>query len=554
MIDSKAQPAPLQSAGWNPLTLALFGATWIATVGNWPLWLALTRLPEMNSTRGALFIIGFAVMVAALTAALLGLFAWRYTIKPTLAFFLLSSAIAAYFMGTYGIVLDPSMMTNVLQTDPREVGELLSWRLLVNLVVLGLLPIVWLMRARVRAPSWPMQALRNGGTIVACMALLALLIFALFADLSATMRNHRTLRYLINPVNAYFSLGVLAVQATAQPTLALQAIGHDARLAPRAPGTQPPLVLLVIGETARADHFSLNGYARPTNPELANEPGIVSFTDVTACGTSTAASLPCMFSAFDRQGFAARDRDHENLLDLAQRAGIAVLWVDNQSGCKGLCDRVTHAMASQRPQGAAPWPAGLCGDGECFDEALLVDLDARLAALPKERRERGVLVVLHQMGSHGPAYYKRSPPQRKPFRPECETTVLQQCPIADVVNAYDNSIAYTDHVLAETIRWLQRHAEGHAPALLYVSDHGESLGENNLFLHGLPFAWAPREQTHVPMIAWLGERSSQLDCLRRRKDMPLRHDHLFHTVLGLLGIEASEYVPALDAFAPCRGS
>ncbi|MEO5698024.1 MAG: phosphoethanolamine--lipid A transferase [Burkholderiaceae bacterium] len=559
MTDSNARPAPVRRAGWNPLTLAMLGATWIATLGNWPLWLALSRLPEMSSIRGLVFIAGFAVMVAALTAALLGLFAWRYTIKPALAFFVLSAAVAAYFMGAYGIVLDPSMMTNVLQTDPREVGELLSWPLLVNLLALGLLPVAWLVRARVSAASWPRQALRTGVAIGACMTFVALLIFALFADLSTTMRNHRTLRYLINPVNAYFSLAVLAVQATAQPSLALQAIGLDARLAPRAPGARPPLVVLVVGETARADHFSLNGYARPTNPQLVREPDIVSFTDVTACGTSTAASLPCMFSAFDRRGYTARDRDHENLLDLAQRAGIAVLWLDNQSGCKGLCDRVPHAMTSERPAAAAPLPAGLCGDGECYDEVLLLDLGARLAALPQVQRDRGVLIVLHQMGSHGPAYYKRSPPQRKPFRPECETTVLQQCALGDVVNAYDNSIAYTDHVLAKTIRWLERHAEGHAPALVYVSDHGESLGENNLFLHGLPFAWAPREQTHVPMIAWLGAdasatRRAELDCLRRRKDVPLSHDHLFHTVLGLLGIEASEYMAALDVFAPCRKS
>ncbi|MEO7010073.1 MAG: phosphoethanolamine--lipid A transferase [Caldimonas sp.] len=555
MADLKASPGIRPGRGWNPLTLALVAGLWIAALCNWPLWLALVRLPEMASPRGALFVAGFGVMVAALTTGLLAFAAWRLSIKPAIAFFVLSAAIGAYFMGSYGIVLDPTMMMNVLQTDPGEVGDLLSLQFAGSLLVLALLPLAWLWRAPVRAARWPAQALRNGLAVLACIALLAALIVALFADLSATMRNHRSLRYLINPVNAYYSLGVLAQQATARPAGPLQPIGAGARVADRAAGSRPPLLVLVIGETARADHFSLNGYARPTNPELAQD-HVVSFRDVTSCGTNTAASLPCMFSALGRSAYEARDRDQENLLDLVQHAGLAVLWLDNQSGCKGLCDRVPHAAAIDAAPGAAAPPAALCSDGECYDEALLYNLDARLAALPAERRSRGVLLVLHQMGSHGPAYYKRSPPDRKPFRPECTTPVLQKCALDGVVNAYDNSIAYTDHVLADTIRWLGRQDQDYDPALLYLSDHGESLGENNLYLHGLPYAFAPREQTHVPMVAWLGSAvagGSQIDCLRQRRDTPLSHDAMFHTVLGVLGIEAAEYRKALDAFAPCRG-
>ena len=556
MTDPQTASAPLPRRARTPLSLALLGAAWIATVGNWPLWLALARLPEMASARGALFIVAFALMVAALTAALLAVFAWRWAIKPALAFFLLSSAVAAHFMGTYGVVLDPTMMTNVVQTDPGEVRDLLSLPLAANLLLLAVLPLAWLVRVPLRTRRWTAQAARNGLTILGCTALLAVLIVALFADLSATMRNHRSLRYLINPVNAYFSLGVLATEATARPALPLLPIGEDARVGARPAGARPPLLLLVIGETARADHFALNGYARPTNPEL-EKTDVVSFRDVTSCGTSTAASLPCMFSALGRKDYDARQRDQENLLDVVQRAGLAVLWVDNQSGCKGLCDRVPHQQAGDVPPGGAPLPAGLCKGGECYDDALLHNLDERLAALPEERRRRGILVVLHQMGSHGPAYYKRSPADRKPFGPECETTVLQQCGREAVVNAYDNSIAYTDHTLAGTLHWLERHEATHETALLYVSDHGESLGENNLFLHGLPYAWAPREQVHVPMLAWFGAAAPgtpnpELACLRQRRDEPLSHDHLFHTTLGQLGIETQAYRKALDAFAPCR--
>ena len=544
------------SRTWSPLSLAVLAGLWIASFGNWPLWRALARLPEMASPRGALFFVGFGLMIAALTTAFLALLAWRHTVKPAIAFVLLSAAVGAYFMGTYGIVLDPTMMTNVLQTDPREVRELLSVQFAVNLAVLAILPIAWLWRAPIRAIPALSQSIRNVLAIVGSLVLITVLIAALFADLSATMRNHRSLRYLVNPVNSYYSLGVIVKQANARPKGPLQTIGADARLVPRAAGARPPLLLLVIGETARADHFALNGYDRPTSPELARE-HVVSFTDVKSCGTNTAASLPCMLSALGRSGFEARDRDQENLLDLVQRAGLAVLWVDNQSGCKGLCDRVPNAAAIDPPPGAAPPPETLCADGECFDEALLLDLEQRLAALPAERRERGVLLVLHQMGSHGPAYFKRSPPGRKPFTPECKSAVLRECERAALVNAYDNSIAYTDHVIAEAIRWLKQQAAAHDPLLLYVSDHGESLGEGNIYLHGLPYALAPREQTHVPMIAWLGaatdaEAAARTACLNERRNVSLTHDHLFHTVLGLLGVQAGEYRKALDAFAACR--
>ena len=529
-------------SGWNPLTLALLAGVWIAALPNWPLWHALLALPESATPRGMLFVVGFALMLAALMTLLLALFAWRWTIKPAIAVVLVSAAFGAHFMGSYGVVIDTTMMTNVLQTDPREVRDLLNWRLLLSVLILAGLPLLALWRMRLSRTRWWPQAGRNLLGLVAALAVLVALVFALFADLSATMRNHKTMRYLINPVNSFYALGDLAAQSHAKPAGPPLPIGLDARIAPRAAGTRPPLLTLVIGETARADHFALNGYPRPTNPELAALE-VLSFRNVMSCGTNTAASLPCMFSSLGKARYESRERDQENLLDLVQRAGMAVLWLDGQSGCKGVCDRVPRVDA--------------CADDECLDETLLRGLDERIAALPADARARGVLLVLHQMGSHGPAYYKRSPPDRKPFLPECTTNVLQQCDRAALINGYDNSIAYTDHMLAQTIAWLKRQQTQYDTTLLYVSDHGESLGENNLYLHGLPYAVAPREQTHVPMVTWLapgtrGVSGLAIDCLRRERNKALSHDNLFHTALGVLGIRASEYVATLDAFAPCR--
>jgi lipid A ethanolaminephosphotransferase len=213
--------------------------------------------------------------------------------------------------------------------------------------------------------------------------------------------------------------------------------------------------------------------------------------------------------------------------------------------------------ASTTDLAGTPAGARLCADGECLDEALLEGLDARIAALPAERRKQGVLLVMHQMGSHGPAYYKRSAPPPKRFLPECTNTTLGQCDREQLLNAYDNTIVATDRFLAETIAWLKGRGAGYAPALVYMSDHGESLGELGIFLHGLPYAFAPEAQKRVPFIAWLGaelaaQRGIDTACLGRSLDVPLSHDNLYHSVLGLVDVTTPTYRRELDAFAPCR--
>ncbi|HVR50518.1 MAG TPA: sulfatase-like hydrolase/transferase, partial [Pseudorhodoferax sp.] len=246
-----------------------------------------------------------------------------------------------------------------------------------------------------------------------------------------------------------------------------------------------------------------------------------------------------------------RSGDYENLLDVLQRAGLAVLWLDNQSGCKGVCDRVPHAATAKAS------PNGLCSGGECLDGVMLEQLETRLAALDPVRRARGTVVVLHQMGSHGPAYAARSPAAAKRFLPECTSNALQDCDPQQLRNAYDNSIAYTDQFLGEAIAWLQRNPTGTDNALMYVSDHGESLGENNLFLHGMPYAIAPDVQKHVPWITWLSPGFAQASalsdsCLRERADARVSHDDYFHSVLGLMDVSTRVYQMAQDAYAPCR--
>jgi lipid A ethanolaminephosphotransferase len=505
----------------------------------------------------ALFIASLGLMVAGISLALLALGAWRRSIKPLATLLLAVAAIGAHFMGSYRIVIDPTMMFNVLHTDMHEASDLIGWRLMLSLVLIAGQPAWWLWRTPLSSLPAATQGLYNTAALTLGLSLAGALLVLNAAPMSSTLRNHKSLRYMINPANSFYALSRLAVQRSARPSGPPQAIGADAQLHARREGARPPLLMLVVGETARADHFALNGYRRNTSPDTAAL-GLVSFTHVSACGTTNAASLPCMFSHLGSEGFGARTQDQANLLDLLQRAGLAVLWIDNQAGCKGLCERVPNATARAAPPGMAHAP-GLCRDGECLDGALLAGLEQCLAALPEARRQRGVVLVLHPMGSHGPAYYKRSPAAAKRFLPECQTHALQDCDKSALINAYDNSIAYTDRVLAQSIDWLSRQAGAFDPMRLYVSDHGESLGENNMYLHGMPYALAPREQTHVPMLMWLPPQTEAATgitraCLQQRRDLTLTHDHLFHTVLGLVGVNSSLLKPTLDLTAPCRNA
>jgi len=534
----------------RPLWLVIVSSLWIATVCNVALWRELFRLPGLSGGQALVISIALVLVIALATTALLSLLAWRWTLKPAITLFLLSAAFGAYFMMAYGVVIDKTMMVNTLQTDVRETRDLLNWRLLATVLVLAVLPLVLLWRQKVRRASAARQLLGNFATLAGASVLLVLVVFLFFQSIASVMRNYTHVRYLINPLNSFYALGSIAAKPFQRDESVVLPLGEDAKLgASYSTQNKPPLLLLVLGETARSGNFSLNGYVRPTNPLLAKE-NVVSLRNAWSCGTSTAASVPCMFSSFGREAYDSRPANYEGLLDVLQRAGLAVLWIDNQSGCKGVCDRVPNVNTVQLQV------PGLCDSGECFDEVMLHGIDERIAALPAERRAKGVVVVMHQMGGHGPAYYKRSPQAVKKFLPECTDNALQSCSREGLVNAYDNSIVYTDKLLASSIQWLKAQEARSAPALLYLADHGESLGENNLYLHGMPYGIAPEVQKRVPWITWLSpgfEQRSKLTtaCLKQQLDAPVSHDNYFHSVLGLMNVQTSVYKPALDIYAGC---
>ena len=524
---------------------------WIALVGNLALWRRLISLGVLAGPSGWLLAFAMFAIIGALVSGLLSLVTWPGVFKPAAIGLLLVVAFAGHFMLSYGVVMDPGMLTNAMQTDAHELQGLLNWRLGVAVIAVAALPGAILLRQPISFQPVRRQLARNALLLVSALVLTVAMAVASFQSLAALMRNHKDVRYLINPLASLYSLGRVAAKPWQRADGKLIAVGTDAHVSElAATGQRPTLLLLVLGETARSDHLGINGYDRDTMPTLARS-DVVSFRNAWACGTSTAASVPCMFSHLPREQFEARKNQYEGLLDVLQHAGLAVLWLDNQSGCKGVCDRVPHLDTT------ASNDSSHCAGGDCLDGVMLEGLDARIGALDPTRVRRGLVIVMHQMGSHGPAYHRRSPASVKRFVPECTTSALADCSRESVVNAYDNSILYTDKFLGEAIAWLKDRASVADTAMVYVSDHGESLGENNIYLHGLPYVIAPDAQKHVPWITWASEayqrnKRLSMSCLRGVADTRLSHDNYFHSVLGLMKVKSSYYDPAMDFYAKCR--
>ena len=496
------------------------------------------------------FGLALALALLALNFLVLGLFCHGRLLKPVAALLILVAAGGSHFIGTFGVYLDPSMLRNALRTDPAEARELIGPALALRLGLQAALPIAVLAWLPLRRRPFAKAALTRGLWLLGALVLLVAAVMIEFRPLSSLMRNQRELRYLITPANVLWSTGSVVAADLKGAARPRQPIGLDATPGPRMSArTRPMRVVLVVGETARAANWGLNGYARQTTPELAAVPGLINFPQMSSCGTNTEVSVPCMFAPVGRRDYDEdRIRGSESLLHVLSRAGVDVLWRDNQSGCKGVCDGLPSEEMVRLD------PPGLCAEGRCLDEALLAGLDERLAGA-----QGSGVIVLHMLGNHGPSYFRRYPERFGRFQPACQSDDLRQCDNAAIASAYDNALLYTDHVLATLIARLKAQSSQVDTAMIYLSDHGESLGESNLFLHGLPWAIAPQEQKRVPMVMWFSDglarqESLDLDCLRRRAAQPTTHDHLFHTMLGLLDVRTTLHEPALDLLAGCRRS
>lgn len=536
---------------WGQEGLILLASLWFTLICNVPFWQAALQGRELAALSTWRFLLATALLLTALHFLLAALLATRRTVKPLLGSLFIVAAGVSYYTGKFGIYVDPDMLRNVLRTDPAEAGELLNANLFLHLALYLALPLFFLYRVQLPSRRLPAALLARGVSLLVALGLGVSGLALAYQDLASLLRNHKEVRYLVTPGNAVYSLfRVLGKDAQAR-TGAKNVIAPDAALgAGWASRHKPVLFVLVVGETARAanwgEHAGPDGLRRDTAPQTTAA-GVINFRDVSSCGTNTEVSLPCMFAAQGRRRYDEDlIRNSESLLHVLARAGFRVIWRDNQSGCKGVCSDLEQLRPDvhARPE--------LCDGERCLDEILL-DGAPRLVA----DNQGNLVLVLHQLGNHGPAYYKRHPESFRQFTPACDTADLSQCSQAQIANSYDNALRYTDHFLAQTIAFLKGQEEKYDTALLYVSDHGESLGEKGLYLHGMPYAISPREQTQVPMLLWLSPgyaRSFRLDtaCLQQVATQPASHDHLFHSVLGLLDVQTRARDEQLDLSATCR--
>lgn len=493
--------------------------------------------------------LGSFLMLVLVFNAFLSMAGFRYVLKPLVIALLFVAAAASYFIDRYGIAIDASMVQNVMETDAREARDLLSWNLVLTLAVMGVLPSVLVYRVKVSYPPITRAVVLNALLVLVSVAVAGALLMSMFKTLGPAARENRQMRFLLTPINVIQASRTYLREKWTQP-LVVAPLGRDVMKGRLWAGqTRRTVTVVVVGETARAMNFSLNGYRHDTNPRLAQQPGLLSFSQVQSCGTSTAVSVPCVFSGLARADYSEeKAKSQEGLLDVISHAGIDVLWRDNNSGCKGACDRVAYEDLSQ-PKAGAPF----CNSEECFDERLLQGLPDII-----RNAKRDLVIVLHQKGSHGPAYWKRYPPAFQHFGPVCASNELEKCSSASIVAAYDNTIRYTDHVLSKTIDVLRAASadDGVDTAMLYFSDHGESLGEGNMYLHGAPYIISPEEQRHVPMLFWMGDSYRERfalgqRCLEARRLQEFSHDNVFHSVLGMLNLKTAVYNPQLDIFHAC---
>ncbi|KKN63491.1 hypothetical protein LCGC14_0501520 [marine sediment metagenome] len=521
----------------NPITLIIIATIFFIVFGNITFFQEVLKIYPIVGFQSALFIASLALVFTCVNIIILSMLCYKYTIKPVLITLMLLSASCAYFMDSYHVIIDTVMIDNIINTDTGEAFDLFSIKQFLYILFLGVLPAIWIYKVPIAEQTFKKAVLSKLSVITISLIIGVVTILSLGDFYASFLREHKSLRNYANPSYYIYSIGNYIGGLYRAENNVFTPIGLDAKISHEVPDRE--LIILVVGETVRADHFSLNGYGQKTNPRLEKE-NIINFSNVWSCGTSTAVSVPCLF------GLAGKsDYDHSkaksigNVLDIAQHASVNVLWLDNNSSSKGVADRVEYQSYK------SPDINPVC-DIECRDVGMLAHLQTYIDSHPTG----DILIILHQMGNHGPAYYKRYPDEFEHFKPTCKTNQLEKCSSEEINNAYDNAILYTDFFLSETINLLKNNDPNFESVLMYVSDHGESLGENGIYLHGLPYMLAPDAQKHVPMLLWFGENIDteeiNVEKIKLKSDQELSHDNVFHSILGLLEIDTEVYEADLD--------
>lgn len=493
------------------------------------------------------YFISLPLFLSTIFVLLFSLLPRRYVYKTVITVLILLSAIFCYAMSSYGIIFDYGMVENMAETSTSEAFTYLNLSAVFYIILLTITPLIILRRINPKPNPLSLSVSHRLKLIVSALIIFIIIFFSLYSSYASVNRNNRDLAKYIVPIPTLIaSYKYIKRNHFAEPMVFKELDSHPEIQIPLK--TDKNVVVMIVGETARAKNFSLNGYSKQTN-EYTEKFNIHFFNQMYSCGTATAVSVPCMFSSLNKEQFNKQSASsQQNLLDIAKLAGVDVLWVDNNEGCKGVCKRVNTINIDKNKSNP------LCDGDYCFDEILLTQLDNKLAILSSQT----TLIVLHLMGSHGPTYYRRYPQEFATFLPDCQQSDIQNCTSEQLVNTYDNTIHYSDYVISEVINKLARFSKNSTQTIntemIYVSDHGESLGENGLYLHGFPYAIAPIEQTHIPLLFWSNntQKDFQYNCLKQNTQTIYNHDNIFHSMLGILNVASSTYQSKLDAFKPCR--
>ncbi len=512
------------------LILALYNQIW---------WEKNFQDFNIQTANDLLFFVQFFFILTIIHTIILSIFCFKYTTKLICTTLLLINSAASYFINNYGIGIDTDMVKNVFNTNTEEAFELFSWDLILHMILYNIPTILLIFKVDIIYKPFWQEILRR---IIYCMlfVLLAVIMVMMnYQKLSIFIRSTKTNMNYLTPRNYLYSGFKIIKYSIKQDNKIMHKIGSDASIIKN---DSKLLVITIVGETARKKNFSLFGYERKTNPTLENDDLLI-FDNTTSCGTSTEISLPCMFSHLGRNEFIKNNKKYEFLPSLLARLNVNVLWKDNNfGGCKGVCANVD--FVDTRYQNIAKF----CASGECLDDILLDNLPQII----RQNKNKNNFIILHQNGSHGPRYDKRYPKEFEFFKPTCNLANVSKCSQEQIINAYDNSILYTDHIIHQTIKIVQQ--EKIPAVVIYMSDHGESLGENKVYLHGFPYFIAPKEQKEIPFLIWMSEslqneRKINKKCIKNR--LSYSHDNLFHSVLGLFKIKIPEYVKELDIFHNC---
>ena len=522
-------------------SLIIFLALYHLIFLNWQFWISLNNIVKFDS-QSIIFYISLFIVAFLAYFVFFSLFVVPYLTKIFIPFFLITSSVANYMMYTYGVYIDKDMMRNVFETTPREAFDLFTWSAVINVLILGVLPAIYVCCSKIKYNF-------KSRLFLFLIFLVPALIFAFvsYNDFVIYGRNNRQLRKQVNVLN-YLNATKRFISDHYESKRPFQKLDHNAQIIKKSDANAPTVLVMLVGEAARVANFSLAGYEKETNPLLKKQ-DIAFFDKVTSCGTATATSVPCIFSHYTRKEIdVSVARNTENLLDILKAVGLYVAWKENDDGCKGVCERLddVETMPDTKDK-------DFCFGSYCHDEVFFKPLDDFF----KRGVEKDTVIVLHTMGSHGPSYYLRYPEEFKKFTPTCDSPDINKCPISDVVNTYDNTILYTDYTISSVIDIVKKYPQ-YGSAVIYVSDHGESLGENNIFLHGLPYSLAPKVQTEIPMVIWLSGAVQQMlgidyDCLKKvARTENFSHDNIFSSVLGFFDIKTKFYNKEMDIFALCR--